>query len=162
MAITLKICIFNLKLVKPKCVSETYIYFEFSAVCLQFSKWMYPFQTHFGFTNIWSKVPILWVKSSWRVNNGSGASCRSMVIQPARPFSISTKPKILNFNSSKEATIQKERERRLLLSFLAKHKLLFEILENLQRQQQSSLNGLHSNSWKNAFVSLITIWFFMS
>ena len=38
MAITLKICISDLKLVKPKCVLGAYIYFDFSAVCLQFSK----------------------------------------------------------------------------------------------------------------------------
>ena len=37
MAITLKICISDLKLVKPKCVLGAYIYFDFSAVCLQFS-----------------------------------------------------------------------------------------------------------------------------
>ena len=38
MAITLKICISDPMLEKPKCVSEACIYFQFLAVCLQFSK----------------------------------------------------------------------------------------------------------------------------
>ena len=37
LAITLKICVSDPMLVKPKCVWEAYIYFDFSAVCLQFS-----------------------------------------------------------------------------------------------------------------------------
>ena len=37
LAITLKICVSDPILVKPKCVLEVYIYFDFSAVCLQFS-----------------------------------------------------------------------------------------------------------------------------
>ena len=36
LAITLKICISDPMLVKPKWVLEAYIYFDFSAVCLQF------------------------------------------------------------------------------------------------------------------------------
>ena len=38
MAVTLKVWIFDHMLVKPKCVLGAYIYFDFSAVCLQFSK----------------------------------------------------------------------------------------------------------------------------
>ena len=38
LAITLKLCISDPIMVKPKCVAEAYIYFDFSAVCLQFSK----------------------------------------------------------------------------------------------------------------------------
>ena len=37
MAISKKICISDPMLVKPKCVLGAYIYFHFSAVCLQFS-----------------------------------------------------------------------------------------------------------------------------
>ena len=37
MAISLEICISDPMLVKPKCVLGAYIYFHFSAVCLQFS-----------------------------------------------------------------------------------------------------------------------------
>ena len=38
MAITLKICICDPMLLKPKCVLKASIYFNFSAVCLQFQK----------------------------------------------------------------------------------------------------------------------------
>ena len=36
LALTLKLCISDPIMIKPKCVSEVYIYFDFSAVCLQF------------------------------------------------------------------------------------------------------------------------------
>ena len=38
LAITLKISISDPMFRKPKCVWDAYIYFDFSAVCLQFSK----------------------------------------------------------------------------------------------------------------------------
>ena len=44
MAITLKICISDPELVKPKCVSEAYIYIDFSPVCLHFQLFVYNFQ----------------------------------------------------------------------------------------------------------------------
>ena len=46
MAITLKICISDTILVRPKCVLDASIYFHFSAVCLQFSKTNAGFQKH--------------------------------------------------------------------------------------------------------------------
>ena len=68
MAITLKICISDPMLVKPKYVLEASIYFhfsadclQFSAVCLQFFKKLYASQMHFGFTNMGSEMHIFTV-----------------------------------------------------------------------------------------------------
>ena len=36
---------------------------------------MHNLQTHFGFTNLWSKVPSFWVPSSQRVKNGTRTPC---------------------------------------------------------------------------------------
>ena len=56
MAVTLERIIFNPSLVKPKCVLGVADFFQFSAVCLQFSKNSATLQTHFGFTNIASEM----------------------------------------------------------------------------------------------------------
>ena len=73
--ITQKWCTFDQMLDKPKCVWEAYIYFDFSAICLQFSKQMYASQTHFDFTNMGSKVHFFWVMSSQRSKNETWTPC---------------------------------------------------------------------------------------
>ena len=60
----LKQCIFNLLLVKPKCVWEVVrSFFQFSKICLHFQLIVYKFkkkptasQTHFGFINMGSNM----------------------------------------------------------------------------------------------------------
>ena len=38
---------------------------------------MYKLQTHFGFTNLWSKVASFWAGSSQKVKNGTRTPCRT-------------------------------------------------------------------------------------
>ena len=55
MAVTLKIIIFDLPLIKPKCVSGVADFFQFSAVCLQFSAVCIQFsKINGGFQNTFS------------------------------------------------------------------------------------------------------------
>ena len=75
LAITLKICVFDLMLVKPKCVWEVYIYFENCKQTAEKSKWMYASQMHFGFTNMGSKVDRFRFITSQRVKNGTRTPC---------------------------------------------------------------------------------------
>ena len=58
MAKTMKICIFDTKLVKPKCVWEANIYFENCKQTAEKSKWMYPSETYIGFTNLREEIPL--------------------------------------------------------------------------------------------------------
>ena len=59
MAEPLKICISDPMLVKLKCVLKAQVYFDFSAICLQFfKKKLTASQIHFGFTNIGSEMHI--------------------------------------------------------------------------------------------------------
>ena len=83
LAITLKLCITDPMLVKPKCVREAYNFFDFQLfvynfqlVVYNFSKKLYASQTHFGFINIGSEMlffdstPIyFWWFSIWTYPN---------------------------------------------------------------------------------------------
>ena len=56
LAITLKLCISDPMLVKPKCIWEAYNFFDFQLFVYNFSKKLYASQTHFGFTNMESEM----------------------------------------------------------------------------------------------------------
>ena len=63
MAVALKLCILDPKLVKPKCVWEAVDFFNFRKFVYIFELFVYNFskkttisQTHFGFTNLGSKM----------------------------------------------------------------------------------------------------------
>ena len=59
MTITLELCIFNPNVSKAKmCLRGVTLFVFKSAVCLQFSKWNYTNETHFGFTIIGSEMYI--------------------------------------------------------------------------------------------------------
>ena len=63
LAITLKLCISDPMLVKPKCVWEPSVFFNFQKFVYIFQLFVYNFskksatsQTHFGFTNLGSNM----------------------------------------------------------------------------------------------------------
>ena len=88
LATTLKLCISDPMLVKPKCVWEAYNFFDFQLFVFNFSKKMYASQTHFGFTNMGSKTHIFRVMSSQRVKNVSGTPCNYVKLNFAISFGI--------------------------------------------------------------------------
>ena len=63
MAVLLKLCISHPILVKPKCVWKAVVFFNFQKFVYIFQLFVYNFskqtttsQTHFDFTNLWSKM----------------------------------------------------------------------------------------------------------
>ena len=83
-AITQKLSLSDPKLVKPKCVWEAVVFFQFlkiclhfSTVCLQFFKKTTTSQTHYGFTNMGSEVLSFWVISLGKGQFWFGSPCIS-------------------------------------------------------------------------------------
>ena len=83
MAVTLKVCISDPMLVKPKWVwalGGSFFQFwkiclQFSAFCLQFFKKTASSQTHFGFANIGSEMHTFRVTAIWSCNFWFGSPC---------------------------------------------------------------------------------------
>ena len=83
MAVPLKLCIFDLTLVKPKCVWEAVVFFNFRKFVYIFQLFVYNFfkktstsQTHFGFTNIGSGMPTFRDRAIWKSKFWFGSPCR--------------------------------------------------------------------------------------
>ena len=82
MAVYLKLCISDHILVKPKCVLEAVVFFNFRKFVFIFQLFVYNFsektsasQTHFGFTNIGSEMHSFRGTAIWNYGFWFGSPC---------------------------------------------------------------------------------------